>query len=362
MLAEESRADDRERRAQQARFRDERDAALATLKPLERHLAALDRLRRLASLIAIRRIWDSYVLRNFAGEAAPLRSFFEIDPPSGAADCAAPKLLMHALQIGLKPLALAEFWWGAPPPAGARVEGMYFPACREKCAPILPFMLRGLDAAPRVTWKPVSHDTGALPVVFTHERFIAVHKPAGMLSVPAKDEAITDSMLARVRAVHPDAMAVHRLDLDTSGLLLFALDGDTYRALQRRFEAREVHKRYVALLDGDVHGDEGTISLPLRVDLDQRPRQLVDFEHGKEAVTHWKVLARAPGRTRVAFFPRTGRTHQLRVHAAHRDGLGVPILGDRLYGQPAERLFLHAESLRFSLDGHDFELTCPAPF
>lgn len=365
-LAEQSRADDRERRAQQARFREERDAALATLKPLERHLAALDRLRPLVSLIAMRRIWDSYVLRNFAGEAAPLRSFFEIDPPSGAGDCAAPKLLMHALRLGLKPLALAEFWWGAPPPAGARVEGMYFPACREKCAPILPFMLRGLDAAPRVTWKPLAHGASDLPIVFAHERFIAVNKPAGMLSVPAKDATVTDSMLARVRAVHPHAMAVHRLDLDTSGLLLFALDADAYRSLQRLFMTRAMHKQYVAILDGEPRGDEGTISLPLRVDLDQRPRQLVDFEHGREAVTQWKVLARENGRARVAFFPLTGRTHQLRVHAAHRDGLGVPILGDRLYGHPAERLFLHSELLRFSaplpMGEGVFELRCPAPF
>lgn len=332
------------------------------MKPYERRLAATDRLRRLASLISIRRIWDSYVLRNFAGEEAPMRSLFTGDPPSGAADCAAPKLLMHALKLGLKPLALAEFWWGAPPPAGARVEGMYFPACREKCAVVLPFIMRGLDVAPRVTWKPLAHAKNELPLVFTHQRFIAVNKPEGMLSVPARDETVTDSMLARVREVHPHAMPVHRLDLDTSGILLFALDLEHYRELQRLFLTREMQKKYLAILDGEVRGDEGTISLPLRVDLDQRPRQIVDFEHGREAVTQWRVLARESGRTRIEFAPLTGRTHQLRVHAAHRDGLGVPIVGDRLYGRPASRLHLHAESLSFSLDGQLITLHAPAPF
>ncbi|MGV3622870.1 MAG: pseudouridine synthase [Archangium sp.] len=364
-LDDQSRADDRERRALEARFRDEREQLLTKLKPLERHLAALDRLRPLVSREAMRRIWDSYVFTNFANEVTTLRALFPNgDPPSGAGDCAAPKLLVHAQRLGLTPIALAEFWWGAPPPAGARVEGMYFPACREKCAPILPFLTRGLDVAPKQNWKPLAHADDALPVILRDERFLVLDKPTGMLSVPARDETVTDSLLARVRASHPQAMTVHRLDLDTSGLLLVALDEDAYRLLQQQFLERTIHKQYVAVLEGLISADHGEINLPLRVDLDQRPRQLVDFEHGKPALTRWQVLSRDERRTRVAFFPVTGRTHQLRVHAAHRDGLNAPIVGDRLYGQPSARLLLHAEVLKFRHPVTDEEVTVtsPAPF
>lgn len=364
-LDNQSRTDDRERRTQEARFRDERSELATRLKPFERRLAALDRLRPLVSRAVMRRIWDSYVFTNFEGATTTLRAMFpDGDPPSGAGDCAAPKLLVEARRLGLTPVALAEFWWGAPPPAGARVEGMYFPSCREKCATVLPFILGGLDVAPRVTWKPLAHADDALPVVHRDPNFLVLNKPAGMLSVPARDEAVTDSLLARVRTSHPQAMTVHRLDLDTSGLLLVALDEDTYRALQLQFLDRTVQKKYVAVLDGELSDDDGTVELPLRVDLDQRPRQIVDREHGKSAITKWRVIAREPGRTRVAFFPITGRTHQLRVHAAHREGLHAPIVGDRLYGQPSERLLLHAEVLTFRhpVTGLEITVTAPAPF
>lgn len=360
-----SRKDDHERRSAEATARDERAAALATLFPLERRLAALERLRRVVSQETMRRIWDSYHLTNFAGETTTLRALFPGgDPPSGAADCAAPKLLNAARLAGLKPLALAEFWWGAPPPGGGRVEGMFFPACREKCGPVLPFLLGGLEVASRQTWKPREVNEDELRVVHRDERFLVLDKPEGLLSVPARDETVTDSLLARVQRQFPRAMAVHRLDLDTSGLLLVALDEEMYRLLQEQFLSREVQKRYVAVLEGEVTKDEGVIELPLRVDLDQRPRQLVDFEHGKSAHTRFEVLAREGGRTRVAFFPLTGRTHQLRVHASHQLGLGTPIVGDRLYGSPGGRLHLHAEALRFRhpLSGAVIELRIPAPF
>jgi tRNA pseudouridine32 synthase/23S rRNA pseudouridine746 synthase len=360
-----SRKDDHERRSAEAAARDERAAALATLGPLERRLAALERLRRIVSQETMRRIWDSYCLTNFAGETTALRALFPGgDPPSGAADCAAPKLLAAARVAGLRPLALAEFWWGAPPPGGGRVEGMFFPACREKCGPVLPFLLRGLDVAPRQTWKPREVNEEELVIVHRNERFLVLDKPAGMLSVPARDETITDSLMARVQRRFPNAVAVHRLDLDTSGLLLVALDEQMYRLLQAQFLSREVQKRYVAVLEGDVARSEGTIELPLRVDLDQRPRQLVDFEHGKAATTRFEVLSREGNRTRVAFFPLTGRTHQLRVHAAHQQGLGTPIVGDRLYGKPDSRLMLHAEALRFRVPstGAWLEFEVSAPF
>ncbi len=360
-----SRRDDRERRAAEASAREERAEAWATLFPLERRLAALERLRRVVSQETMRRIWDSYRLTNFAGQTTSLRALFpEGDPPSGAADCAAPKLLAAAREAGLRPLALAEFWWGAPPPGGGRVEGMYFPACREKCGPVLPFLLEGLEVAPRQIWKPREVAEDELTIVHRDERFLVLAKPAGMLSVPARDETVTDSLIARVQKQFPNAMTVHRLDLDTSGLLLVALDEDMYRLLQAQFLSREVEKRYVAILEGSVLKDEGVIELPLRVDLDQRPRQLVDFEHGKAALTRFQVVSREGRRTRVAFFPLTGRTHQLRVHAAHQLGLGTPIVGDRLYGVPDSRLMLHAELLRFRhpVSGAVLELVVPAPF
>jgi tRNA pseudouridine32 synthase / 23S rRNA pseudouridine746 synthase len=360
-----SRKDDHERRTNEASSREERAAAMATLVPLERRLAALERLRRVVSQETMRRIWDSYVLTNFAGQTTTLRALFPLgDPPSGAADCAAPKLINAAREAGLKPLALAEFWWGAPPPGGGRVEGMFFPACREKCGPVLPFLLGGLETAARQTWKPREVNEEELSVVHRDERFLVLQKPHGLLSVPARDETVTDSLVARVQRQFPAAMAVHRLDLDTSGLLLVALDGEMYRLLQEQFLSREVQKRYVAVLEGVVEKNQGEIELPLRVDLDQRPRQLVDFVHGKAALTRFEVLSREEGRTRVAFFPLTGRTHQLRVHAAHQLGLGTPIVGDRLYGSPAARLMLHAEWLRFRhpVGGAVVEVVAPAPF
>lgn len=363
-----SRGDDAERRRFEASAREARAHAARTLFPLERRLAALERLRRVTSQVAMRRIWESYLLRDFTGARAGLLSLFPGgDPPSGAADCAAPKLLAAAQSLALRPLALAEFWWGAPPPGGGRVEGMFFPSCKEKCGPVLPFMLGGVEVARRETWKPRAVREEELAVVHEDPRFLVLEKPAGLLSVPARDETVTDSLVARVQRRYPHAtgpLAVHRLDLDTSGLLLVALDEDAYRALQAQFLTREVFKRYVAVLERELPRDEGVIELPLRVDLEQRPRQLVDFEHGKPAVTRWEVLAREGGRTRVAFFPLTGRTHQLRVHAAHQQGLDAPIVGDRLYGTPAARLLLHAETLRFRhpVSGASVEFHAPAPF
>ena len=241
---------------------------------------------------------------------------------------------------------------------------MFFPACREKCGPVLPFMLTGLKTAPRQTWKPREVRDDELTIVHEDPRFLVLEKPAGLLSVPARDETITDSLLARVQRQFPNALTVHRLDLDTSGLLLVALDAEMYRWLQAQFLSREVHKRYAAVLEGTVVKDEGVIELPLRVDLDQRPRQLVDFEHGKPALTRFEVRSREGNRTRVTFFPLTGRTHQLRVHAAHQLGLGTPIVGDRLYGTPAARLLLHAEALRFRhpVTSAVIELESEAPF
>jgi tRNA pseudouridine32 synthase/23S rRNA pseudouridine746 synthase len=299
----------------------------------------------------MKRIHDTYVVPNARGERRPLRALFAPgEPPSGAADCAAPKLLAHALTHGLRPLALAEFWWGAPPPSGGRVSGAFYAACRDKCGPLLPFMLDGLRIASPRAFSPPAVVTESLAIVFEDAWIVVVDKPRGLLSVPGRDASVTDSVLARLRARYPHAtgpLLVHRLDLDTSGLLVAALDPRTHAALQRQFARREVQKRYVAWVEGHVRGERGTIDFPMRVDLHDRPRQIHDPVHGKSAVTEWQVLERSGERTRVAFFPRTGRTHQLRVHAAHPLGLGTPIVGDRLYGHQDVRLFLHAESLSF---------------
>jgi tRNA pseudouridine32 synthase / 23S rRNA pseudouridine746 synthase len=366
-LSDESHRDDRLRRTRRDGWRRAQEAAAAPLARLERKLKAIERLRRLVSQEAMRRIHDTYLLTSASGKTATPRQLFAPgEPPWGAGDCAAPKLIAFALASRLTPLALAEFWWGPPPPSGARVEGMFFPACREKCGPILPFLLDGVAVAPRRTWRPRRLSQDELTIIHADERLVVVEKPPGLLSVPARDEEVRDSVQARLVLRFPRAeraLLVHRLDLDTSGLLVAALDLDTYRFLQAQFSGREVHKGYVAWVEGSPTGDEGEITLPLRVDLEQRPRQVVDFVHGRKAVTLWRVLERRGQRTRLALFPRTGRTHQLRVHAAHQDGLGAPIVGDRLYGTPGPRLLLHAEALEFRHpDGRPLTFRSPAPF
>jgi tRNA pseudouridine32 synthase/23S rRNA pseudouridine746 synthase len=367
-LDQESRGDKAEWRRLEAAQQEEHRALVPRKARLERRLRALERLRWIVCRALMRRIHDTYGVPNARGERRPLRALFSPgEPPSGAADCAAPKLLAHAFTQGLRPLALAEFWWGTPPSSGGRASGAFYAACRDKCGPLLPFMLEGLTVATPRAFSPPAVVAEDLTVVFEDAWVVVVDKPQGLLSVPGKDASVTDSVLARLRARYPRAsgpLLAHRLDLDTSGLLVAALDPRTYADLQGQFTRREVHKRYVAWVEGHVQGDQGTIDFPMRVDLDDRPRQIHDPVHGKAAVTRWQVLERRGGRTRVAFFPLTGRTHQLRVHAAHPLGLGAPIVGDRLYGHPDDRLHLHAESLSFRHPetGQRVSFERPAPF
>ncbi|MCP3144413.1 RluA family pseudouridine synthase [Pyxidicoccus xibeiensis] len=367
-LDQESRGDKAEWRRLEAAQEQERQAIAPKRARMERRLRALERLRRIVSRALMKRLHDTYTVPNARGERRPLRALYPAGaPPSGAADCAGPKLLARAFAYGLRPVALAEFWWGAPPLAGGRASGAFYAACKDKCGPLLPFMLEGLQvSAHRAFAPPVQVSTG-LSIVHEDAWLVVVEKPCGLLSVPGKDTSVTDSLLARLRARFPRAtgpLLAHRLDLDTSGLVVAALDSSTYAALQRQFAERQVHKRYVAWVQGHVRGEHGTIDFPMRVDLDDRPRQIHDPVHGKPAVTEWRVLERGEGRTRVAFFPLTGRTHQLRVHAAHPLGLGAPIVGDRLYGHPAERMLLHAELISFEHPGTGQRVTFeqPAPF
>jgi len=367
-LDQESRGDKAERRRLEALHEEERQRLAPRLARLERRVRALDRLRHAVSRALMRRIHDTYEVPNARGERRLLRALFPHgEPPSGAADCAAPKLLAHAQALGLRPLALAEFWWGAPPPSGGRVSGAFYPACRDKCGPLLPFMLEGLNVAPPRAFAPPPSPTHDLRVLFEDASLVIIDKPHGLLSVPGREASLTDSVLTRMRARYPRAtgpLLVHRLDLDTSGLLVAALDLRTHAALQRQFEQRQVHKRYIAWVDGLIQGEHGRIDFPMRVDLDDRPRQIHDPIHGKPAVTEWRVLERAGARTRVALFPHTGRTHQLRVHASHPLGLGAPIVGDRLYGRDGPRLMLHAESLSFEhpATGQRVTFESTAPF
>ncbi|MGC4039546.1 MAG: pseudouridine synthase [Flavobacterium sp.] len=302
--------------------------------------------RRTKSAALQKQLFDEYAFLNQAKELKNLNAIFDGTPPSGAGECAAPKLLHHAFKNDLKPIAMAEFWWGQSPKSEIRRHRNFYPACMGKCEPILKHMLSGMNvednpflANPKVK---------ELEIVFEDDYLLVVNKPADFLSVPGKQ--IADSVALRMRYKYPDAtgpLIVHRLDMATSGLLLVAKSMEVYQNLQRQFIKRKVQKRYVALLDGIVKEDNGTIELPLRVDLDNRPSQLVCHLFGKKARTRWEVIKRTDKQTLVYFYPITGRTHQLRVHAAHPDGLNAPIIGDNLYGHNAKRLYLHAESITF---------------
>jgi tRNA pseudouridine32 synthase / 23S rRNA pseudouridine746 synthase len=364
-LDQESRGDTAERRRLDAAQAAARAAVASPLATLDARRVALEAHRAARSRHLLGRIHETYAIASARGRTRALRALFAPDePPGGAGDCAAPKLLGHAYRLGVTPLALAEFWWGAPPTGGGRHAGVYYPACRGKCGPILAHMLDGVDADPAPVFGAGVIAADEPRVVFEDDWIVVVDKPCGLLSVPGRHAQLRDSVVIRLRRRHADASVVHRLDLDTSGLLVAARDATTHAALQRAFARREVDKRYAAWLDGDVGADAGTIELPLRVDVDDRPRQIHDPVHGKPAVTEWRVVARALARTRVVLVPRTGRTHQLRVHAAHPLGLGAPIVGDRLYGRGGERLLLHADALAFThpRTGARIELSSAAPF
>lgn len=268
-------------------------------------------------------------------------------PPAGAGECAAPKLLQYAYLHQLKPIAMAEFWWGNSPKMEIRRHGYYYPACKGKCEPILKHMLQGLN----VEANPLSntiHKETELEILLEDEWLLVINKPAGMLSVPGKTDV--NSVYQQLTTLYPNAtgpMIVHRLDMATSGLLLIAKTKTVHQNLQAQFKNRTVKKRYIALLDGLIISDKGTIDLPLCLNPQDRPRQIVNEAYGKPAMTNYQVLERNRNQTRIAFYPLTGRTHQLRVHAAHPRGLNTPIIGDELYGKKSDRLYLHAERLEF---------------
>jgi tRNA pseudouridine32 synthase/23S rRNA pseudouridine746 synthase len=289
-------------------------------------------------------LFTEYAFLNKNKELKSLAEIFNGNPPAGSGECAAPKLLHYAFQHNLKPIAMAEFWWGKSPKSEVRKHKQFYPACMGKCEPILKHMLSGIETDEN-PFEINPADGKELEIIFEDEHIIAVNKPSEFLSVPGKQ--IIDSVQTRIQSKHPNAMIVHRLDMSTSGIILIGKNFESYKNLQAQFIKRKVKKRYVALLDGILTSKEGTIELPLRVDLGNRPNQVVCFEHGKPAKTEWKTIEIRNNQTLVHFHPITGRTHQLRVHAAHNLGLNCPIVGDDLYGTKANRLHLHAESITF---------------
>lgn len=331
----------------------DRITALQTeAKVFSDQIERLKKERKTRSAALQQKLFEQFWILNAHGEVKDLSKLFEQTsrkvPPAGAGECAAPKLLQYAYLHQLHPVAMAEFWWGNSPAAEIRKHGYYYPACKGKCEPILKHMLQGLS----VEENPLQTDThrqAELEIVFEDDWLLVINKPAGMLSVPGKEKII--SVHEWVRRRYPDAtgpMIVHRLDMATSGLLLIAKTKEVHQNLQAHFKNRTIKKRYIALLDGIVSQDQGVIALPLCPDLLNRPRQMVNQEFGKPAVTEYRVLDRIGNQTRIAFYPLTGRTHQLRVHAAHLSGLNSPITGDELYGKRANRLYLHAEYLEFT--------------
>lgn len=290
------------------------------------------------------------------------KTIFKV-PPAGAGECAAPKLFQYAFLNNLKPICMAEFWWGMSPDSEVRVHKQFYPACRGKCEPILEHMLDGIQMEENPMLKQA--EVTDLEIVFEDEWLLLVNKPAEFLSVPGKE--LKDSILERIKIKYPYAtgpLLVHRLDMSTSGLLLVAKSEEVYKNLQSQFIQRKVKKTYIALLDGIVNEKEGMINLPLRVDLEDRPKQMVCYEHGKNALTHYKVLEIKDNKTRIEFYPITGRTHQLRVHAAHHLGLNCPIFGDDLYGTKSNRLNLHAAQIEFThpILREKIVINCTVPF
>ena len=340
-----------------------------TVSDYEADIQALKSERKQRSAALQQKLFEQFKMLNYRGEVKTLCDIFgqtvHKTPPAGAGECAAPKLLQQAYLHGWKPVAMAEFWWGESPKMEIRHHGHYYPACKGKCEPILGHMLQGLEVDENPILKELQSGKKTLDIIYEDEWLAVVNKPAGMLSVPGKEDVV--SVYSMMRERYPDAdgpLIVHRLDMATSGLLVVAKTKQVHQNLQAQFKNRSVGKRYIALLQGNVSQDAGTVELPLCPNPLDRPRQMVHTGYGKPAVTDFEVLERKDNRTRIAFYPRTGRTHQLRVHAAHPLGLHCPIIGDELYGRKAERLYLHAEMLEFThpVTGKRISITQKADF
>lgn len=349
----------------------------AKLRNARSHLDALKEKRRSDSEALQTWLFSNFRLLNARGESRSLSEIFADTPmgipPSGAGECCAPKLLQAAYLQGWHPLSIAEYWYGKPKGGEVRRHGEHYPACRGKCLPVLSWMLQGLSVDP-----PLNGDCqlNAVPnpeIIYENQWFCVVNKPSGMLSVPGKGLAVSvQQWLTDKYGTDRVIKMAHRLDQDTSGLIIATFGQQSFKVMQSLFATRQVEKTYVAELDGNFESRgisrHGRIELPLSPDWLDRPRQRVDFEGGKDAVTDYEFVAVSGNRSRIVFKPRTGRTHQLRVHAASETGLGMPIAGDRLYGKQcgrdSKRLLLHAQKIEFTfpVDGNHYVFESSAPF
>ena len=365
ILTRQSQFEKAELRRLERKWTDRLEEIRQQISDIEQNINQAKNLRRQMSENLQQWLFEQYVVLNARSESKTIGRIFADEqgsvPPAATGECAAPKLLQYAYKHGLRPLAMGEFWWGDSPEGEIRQHGNFYQACHNRCRPLLSFMLQGLDVEPN----RLNQNQLQIKIIYNDNWFVAVDKPAGLLSVPGKDDA--DSALAQLQKQYgetADIQPVHRLDMQTSGVLLFAKDKPTQAAMMQLFEHRQVAKRYVAVVEGVQAEKQGTISLPLRANLDDRPRQMVDFAHGRKAVTRYKVLGGNDKRTIVEFFPETGRTHQLRIHAAHPSGLKCPIVGDNLYGSPAHRLYLHAARINFvhPVTGEKTTIECKEDF
>ncbi|MFC4095366.1 RluA family pseudouridine synthase [Euzebyella saccharophila] len=345
-----------------------REKAKEVVREIENRIDGLKVLRREKSGKLQEAIFESFVFMNNLGErknALEVFNDFGVEvPPAGAGECAAPKLFQYAFQHLMTPIALAEFWWGPSPNSEIREHGKFYPACKGKCQPILAHMLKGIQVKPNPLLENFGEDKD-LEILFEDEHLVIVNKPSGMLSVSGR--YIKDSVQTRVQQLYPKAtgpMIVHRLDQDTSGIMIVALNKASHKRLQQQFLERSIQKTYMAILEKPIHKSSGVIELPLILDINNRPMQMVSYKHGKPALTHYEVVEEAALRTLIKLRPVTGRSHQLRVHCAHKLGLHAPIVGDNLYGTPEKRLCLHAQQIKFShpVTGETIHIKTDLPF
>ena len=353
-LVRESQFQKAELKRATARWQQQVAGCEAVVAPFKELIASMKKERKRRSAALQRWLFEQFKVLNAGGCEKSLLDIFTahsgIIPPGGAGECAAPKLLQYAYLNSLTPIAVAEFWVGASPQGEVRRDGCFYGACKSKCEPILGFMLQGLDVEENALEK--GGDISNINIVYEDDHIVVVDKPSGVLSVPGIMGGTSVQQWLRDEHLHSNELFVaHRLDMATSGLLVAAKSMEVYKELQRQFAGREVKKEYTAILDGVPVNGEGVIELPLAADYDNRPRQKVDYVGGKPAVTRYKVIGTVERDGRmcglVRFEPITGRTHQLRVHAAHKDGLDCPIVGDALYGTVGERLMLHASRITF---------------
>ena len=333
-------------------FQAQAEAQDKLIKVFEDRLNALKQERKRRSDALQNWLFTQFEMRNALGEQRNLLDIFASAtqqlPPAGTGECCAPKLFQYAFTHQLRPVCIAEFWMGASPTTEIRKEGMFYPACSGKCKPTLAFMLKGIELANGTL--PTRQESSSVTFLYEDDALAVICKPAGMLSVPGKNHACSVYDIVKEQFKETDSpLMVHRLDRDTSGLLIIAKTKQCHKQLQAAFRKKLVKKRYIALLEGVLPEDKqkGRIELPLMPDYLDRPRQTVNHQMGKPAVTDYEVLARSNGHTLIALYPQTGRTHQLRVHCAHPAGLDMPILGDTLYGKKADRMYLHAEQICF---------------